>query len=215
MSCVERGEHIVWVVQEEGGSFSHLPDGQLVQHALSGDERAFEVLVGRYCSSLFQRIASRLRDYDAACDVLQQVLVQLYLSLPSLNQEHSLKPWLSQVTRSKIIDEVRRKRWVSLSEAGNADEEEALLLLLDPDLSPEEQLDYQELQHQVKEAIATLPERYQQVVILRYLVQLPFSEIGRLVGIPQATAKTHFQRARPLLRAAFHAKHIEEFLPGR
>jgi DNA-directed RNA polymerase specialized sigma24 family protein len=58
-----------------------------------------------------------------------------------------------------------------------------------------------------------LPERYQQVVTLRYLAQMPFSEIGRLIGVPQATAKTHFQRARPLLRAALQAEHVAELLP--
>lgn len=68
-----------------------------------------------------------------------------------------------------------------------------MLLLIPPhsSLSPGVHAEDQELRRQVKKAIATLSERYQRVVTLRYLTQIPFSEIGRLTGIPQATVKTH------------------------
>ncbi len=198
------------ILQKEDDFLCHLSDGHLVQHTFSGNERAFEVLVGRYYPSLFQYITSCLGDYDLSCDVLQQVLVQLYLSLPSLHQEYSLKSWLWQVTRHKVIDATRRKQCISLSVLEHIEEENALLLIPDPALLPEEQLEHRELQHLVKEAIAILPQRYQQVVTLRYMTQLSFSAIGRLIGIPEATAKTHFQRARPLLRAALQTKLLAE-----
>lgn len=187
-----------------------LSDGLVIQHILEGNEQAFEVLIDRYGSSLFRYITSRLRDYDASCDVLQQVLLQLYLSLPSLKRDSPLKPWLWQVTHHKLIDEVRRKRWISLSNLDYTEGETALLLLPDPTLLPEEQVEYQELQHEVQKAIATLPARYQQIVILRYLTQWPFSKISRFLAIPQATAKTYFQRAMPLLRAALQAQDITQ-----
>jgi RNA polymerase sigma-70 factor (ECF subfamily) len=199
----------MWLFQEEQNAFSHLSDGDLVQQVLAGEERAFDALVRRYASFLFKRITSRLRDYDTACDVFQQVLIQLYRSLSSLDQQRPLKPWLAQVTRSKVSDEMRRTRWIFLSEDPNT-EEDPWLLLPDPSLAPEAQVEQRELRSHVKEAIARLPQRYQQVVLLRYLTELPFSAIGRLIGIPEATAKTHFQRARPLLRAALRAEQMTE-----
>jgi RNA polymerase sigma factor (sigma-70 family) len=203
------------VLQKDANSLSHLPDGQLVQRALQGNDLAFEVLVHRYSSGLFQKILSCLGDYDVSCDVFQQVLVQLYRSLPSLNYDSSLKPWLSHVARHKIIDEVRRRRSVPLSGLEETEEQELLLSLVDPAFLPEELLEYRELQRQVKEAIASLPEKYQRVVELRYLTQMSFSEIGRLIGIPQATAKTHFQRAKPLLRAIFQTERLGDYAGER
>jgi DNA-directed RNA polymerase specialized sigma24 family protein len=52
------------------------------------------------------------------------------------------------------------------------------------------------------EAIQTLPVKFRAVVLLRYASQLSFSEIGQALNMPEATAKTYFQRAKPLLRAA-------------
>jgi RNA polymerase sigma-70 factor (ECF subfamily) len=40
------------------------------------------------------------------------------------------------------------------------------------------------------------------IVALRYTSQLSFLEIGQVLGIPESTAKTYFQRAKPLLRAS-------------
>lgn len=202
----------MWVLREEDAPLSQMSDGQLVRAALAGDEQAFEVLTARYRFSLFRYITVHIESYDIACDVLQQVLVQFYLSLPLLEQERSLRPWLFQVTRRKIIDEVRRKKWVAFSELKEA-EEERLSLLPDPALLPEAQVERLELQLQLRAALASLPKRYRQVVYLRYLGQLSFPEISRLMGIPQGTAKTHAQRARPLLRAALRAARMAELLP--
>src|SRR6266436_9827609 len=62
-----------------------MPDSVLAQHYLAGDQQAFEVLVQRYSGPLFTFIRRFLGgEYDAACDILQQVMLQLYLSLPKL-----------------------------------------------------------------------------------------------------------------------------------
>src|SRR6266568_1279088 len=106
-----------------------MSDGILAQRSIAGDQRAFEILVQRYSTPLFNFICRFLSDYDQACDILQQVFLQLYISLP----------------------------------------------------------------------------KFRSVVLLRYAGQLSFSEIGQALDMPEATAKTYFQRAKPLLRAALTA----------
>ena len=59
-------------------------DSVLVQQALSGDQYAFEVLVSRYKQSLFGLINHYVGEYHEAEDILQQVWLQLYLSLATL-----------------------------------------------------------------------------------------------------------------------------------
>jgi len=60
------------------------------------------------------------------------------------------------------------------------------------------------------EAIETLPLRYRAVVLLRYASQLSFREIGQELGIPHATAKTYFHRARKPLRALLEPELAQE-----
>src|SRR5215472_15354782 len=96
--------------------YTETPDGALAQQALAGDQWAFETLVHRYGTPLFNFICHLLGDYDLACDVLQQVLLQLFISLSTLHKDKPLKSWLFQVARNRCLDELRRKRVVHFSD---------------------------------------------------------------------------------------------------
>jgi RNA polymerase sigma factor (sigma-70 family) len=186
----------------------HMPeisDGVLAQQTLAGDQQAFEALVKRYSTPLFNFICRFLGDYDQACDVSQQVFLQLYLSLPTLRTGDPLKAWLFQVARNRCLDELRRKHAIHFSELESvSDEDELSPLAAMPDTSPlpEELAERHDLQERLQRAIAALPPKFRSVVLLRYAGQLSFSEIGQVLDMPEATAKTYFQRAKPLLRTA-------------
>ncbi len=86
------------------------PDSVLVQQALAGNQDSFEALVSRYKQSLLGLIYRYLGEYHEAHDVLQQVWLQLYLSLATLRPNTHIKPWLFTVARSRSLDVLRRKR---------------------------------------------------------------------------------------------------------
>ena len=181
-----------------------IADGTLAQQALGGDQEAFETLVNRYSTNLFNFICHFLGDYHLACDILQQVFLQLYISLPKLRTGEPLKSWLFQVARNRCLDELRRKRPTYFSELESAyDDDEAPSLIEIPDGSPlpKEVALRHDSQQYLQLAIQALPPRFRSVVVLRYAAQLSFSEIGKTLNMPESTAKTYFQRAKPLLRA--------------
>jgi RNA polymerase sigma factor (sigma-70 family) len=182
-----------------------MTDGILAQQTLAGDQYAFESLVERYSTSLFNFIYRFLSDYDQACDILQHVFIQLHTSLPTLRTDKPLKAWLFQVARNRCLDELRRKHAIHFSEleAVNDDEElSPLAAIPDNGPLPEELAEQSDLQQRLQQAIQTLPVKFRSVVLLRYAGQFSFSEIGQALHMPEATAKTYFQRAKPLLRAA-------------
>ncbi|HEY3993637.1 MAG TPA: sigma-70 family RNA polymerase sigma factor [Ktedonobacteraceae bacterium] len=190
------------------------PDGRLACLTLEGDEIAFEALVRRYNSPLFHFIYHLLGDYDRASDVLQQVMVQLYVSLPTLHQEKSFKSWLFKVAHNRAIDEIRSRRCTHFSEMESVDMDDTeLTAITDTKPLPQEMLEYHELQQILRKAIQQLPAHYQDIVLLRYLLQLTFPEISQIIGMPEATVKTYFHRAKSLLRATFQAEHAYELLP--
>ncbi len=186
-----------------------IPDGVLASQTLSGDQHAFEALVLRYNTPLFNFICRFLGDYDQACDISQQVFLQLYISLPTLRTSEPLKAWLFQVARNRCLDELRRKHAIHFSEleaTGDDDELSLLATMPDPSPLPEELAERHDLQSHLQQAIQALPPKFRSVVILRYANQMSFSEIGQILKMPEATAKTYFQRAKPLLRAALSAE---------
>jgi RNA polymerase sigma-70 factor (ECF subfamily) len=183
-------------------------DNVLVHQALAGNQKAFEALVSRYQHSLFGLIYRYVGEYHEAHDVLQQVWLQLYLSLPTLQPNAHMQPWLFTVARNRSLDVLRRKRLPSFSEVetGNEKDETAFLDAI-PDTSPtpEELGELRDLQREIQSAIDTLPRAYRSVVLLYYREQMNYVEIGRVLNLPASTVKTRFQRAKPLLRAGLIA----------
>jgi RNA polymerase sigma factor (sigma-70 family) len=180
-------------------------DGMLAEKSLVNDQRAFETLVQRYRTLLFNCIYQMVGDYDQSCDILQQVFLQLYISLPTLKRDTTLRGWLLQVARNRCLDELRRKRAIHFSALESGDDEGEVSWLAsfrDPNPLPEEVAEQHDLRDSVQRAIDGLPPKYRHVVFLRYADQKSFTEIGQALKIPVATAKTYFQRAKPLLRAA-------------
>src|SRR5690349_10865121 len=93
-----------------------ITDGILVQQTLAGDQYAFEQIVQRYHTPIFNFVCHCLGDYDLACDMTQQVFLKLYLSIPKLRTDSPLKPWLFQVARNQCLDELRKKKAIHFSE---------------------------------------------------------------------------------------------------
>ena len=180
-------------------------DAILIQDARAGDASAFERLVRRYYRALFNFVCQLVGEYDLACDILQHVFLQLYLSLPTLHTNQPLRCWLFRVAHNRCIDELRRKQFLYFSQLEGVDDEEdssPLAALCDHEPLPEEVAERHDLQQWLRQAISALPQKFRAIVVLRYASHLSFSEIGQTLGIPAARARTYFHRAIPLLRAS-------------
>ena len=98
---------------------------------------------------------------------------------------------------------MRRKHAIHFSELEKGtDEDEQSLLDTMQDMSPlpDEVVERRDVQEILLKAIRALPPKFRAVVLLRYASQLSYAEIGRMLNMPEATAKTYFQRVKPLLR---------------
>ncbi len=182
-------------------------DQEATRAARQNSGELFERLMREHSAVLFHFVYRFVGDYDAASDICQHVFIQLYTFLPNLHTDRPLTAWLFQVARNCCIDEMRRKRAIRFSElegeAGRwADDEEPSPLALLPDLCPlpEEETERRDLQQCLCTAISALPPKFRAVVSLRYKAEMSYAEIGARLHIPPATAKTYFQRAKPLLR---------------
>ncbi len=182
-------------------------DGILLGQSLAGDEYAFEALVSRYRSPLLNSIRRILKDDEQAFDVLQFVLLRLYVSQPTLQKDVPLRGWLFQVAHNRCIDELRKQRSrpsLRFSELFSEDESDELELtesIQDSQPLPEEIVEQHDLHIVLQQAIGKLPPMFRSVVQLRFFGELSFSEIGHTLKMPTSTAKTYWYRSLRRLRS--------------
>jgi len=188
-------------VTSRSGTLSDYTDEDLARAYCEGDGTCLEELVRRYTKPIFNFAYRMTGNYSEADDIAQDVFVQVYRALPTARLDLPLRPWLYVIARNKCLDYLKRKRALSFSTLEDPESHESPIdALADPDPLPEEILERTDLQRVLREAIVRLPERYRAVVALRYASGLSFAEIASSLELPENTVKTHFQRAKAMLR---------------
>lgn len=180
-------------------------DEQLAVASAAGDALAFQALAERYAKPAFNYAYHLLGGYDEANDAVQEALIQVYQALPKAKLDLPFRPWFYQILRNKCLDSLRRRK-ATVRLAPNVDDPDdaasPLEMLPDADPLPEEVYERQDLQQMLHACIGDLPPKYREVVALRYATELTFEEMGAALGLPVNTVKTHFQRAKVMLKRA-------------
>ena len=178
-----------------------LSDGQLAALAQAGDKEAFGELVER-CQSGARRIALRmLANEDIAHEIVQEALLEAYLSLSRLRQLERFKSWLYGIVLNLCRNYLReQKRRVAPFEARL--DEEVIDLLQAGDAPPglQEIAEERELHRLVLAAIQDLSPKDRRTVLLFYFEFLSIQEIAALSGVSTGAVKVRLHRARGKLR---------------
>jgi RNA polymerase sigma-70 factor (ECF subfamily) len=190
-------------------------DERLAMLAAAGDAPAFQALAERYAQAAFVYAFHYLGGYDDAHDAVQETLIQVYQVLPRSRQDLPFRPWFFRILRNKCLDALRRRKPLLRlpSWDGNAGEDETAERFPDPAPLPEELYEREDLQRVLHEVIGELLPTYREVVLLRYATDLTFEEMAVILHVPVNTVKTHFQRAKQLLRPLLVARQVGPGLP--
>jgi RNA polymerase sigma-70 factor (ECF subfamily) len=181
------------------------PDRALVERFTKfGSHEAFREIYDRYRHKVFGTSYHIIGDSTEAADVTQEVFLRVYRKLPGFRFESSFGSWLYRLTINLATD-MRRKAQVRKTDslATLADPVEADMTR--PGVSrdehpPEAGLVREEVQAEVKRALAKLSERLRVVVVLRYLEGLSYDQIAKVVGTPVGTVKSRLNRAHERLQ---------------
>jgi RNA polymerase sigma-70 factor (ECF subfamily) len=174
--------------------------------ARQGDPSAFEALVFRFQTPIYNFCLRMVGQAEDAADVAQETFVQLYQHLHRLNVDDPVAPWLYRVARNRCLDVLRRRRTVPFEPPDEAAGAE----LRDQQPLPDELAERSDLQHLLLRAIASLPPAYAEVVSLRYAADRSFAEIASILNCDEGAARVRFHRAKGLLREALRAESAEQ-----
>jgi RNA polymerase sigma-70 factor (ECF subfamily) len=167
-------------------------EGGLVARTLAGDRAAFGVLVQRYAGQARRVARAVLGDPDDADDAAQDGFLSALVKLAQYDQRRPFGPWLMRIVANAATDR-RRRRNVRRVEP------------LEPSLAgggprPDAAVIRSELGDRLRAALAELPERRRQAVVLFDVEGYSHAEIAGILGIPEGTVRSEVFHARRRLR---------------
>ena len=166
----------------------------IIARARRGDADAFEQLVIAYRDQVF-RLALRMCGNEADADeAAQEAFLSAWKALPNFRGDSQFSTWLYQLTSHAAIDLLRReKRQI-------AAEDITEVSAPDPGPSPQQQAERSETRQAVRDAMGQLSPEYRQIVVLRFLQELSYEEIGAVLRLPPGTVKSRLNRAKAQLK---------------
>lgn len=177
------------------------PDLTLIQAIQAGDDSALNELINRHRESLFHFVYRYLRDETVARDVVQETFVRAYFKAGRFKPQALVKTWLYAIALNLARDEARkfskRNRQISLEAvAADATQRE----LSDPGAAPSTQADQADDCARMQEAIAQLPEKLRDALVLFSLEGKSQKEVAEILSTSPKTVELRVYHAKQKLR---------------
>lgn len=165
-------------------------DESLVARIAVGDDRALQMVYGRY-SPMVYGLARRVTASPAfAEDITQEVFVYLWQNPDRFDAERgTLRAFLGALTHRRAVDEVRRNSRRAAREERVGSDASNVDLLFEIGVNVERS----QTADRVRAAVASLPEQQREAVLLAYFGGLTFRQVADHLGIPEGTAKSRLR----------------------
>lgn len=187
----------------------------LIHDAQRGDLNAFNTLVLHYQDILFNTALRVLGDEDQAADATQEAFISAFRSITSF-RGGSFKAWLMRTVTNACYDELRRRKRRPTTplepEMDDGEEVETPRWLADPNLTPEQAAEADEVEHAIQHCLENLPTDFRTVVVLADIQGMDYVEVAASVRVPLGTIKSRLARARLRLRECLQG--FAELLPA-
>ena len=167
----------------------------IIQRILRGERDAYAELVRAHQSRIRGYCRYLLRHEADAEDAAQEIFLKAYQSLDRFRGDAAFSTWLYRIAANHCLDRLRRARrnptdsWDAMIEA-HGERAEALLATTDTPSDPVERTELLQM------VLAALPERSRQVLVLRQMQGLSYTELAEVLGCSLDAVKGRLKRAR-------------------
>ncbi len=177
------------------------PDPGVLRKAQRGDERAFTLILRTYETPVFNYVLRLVGgDRSLAEDLTQEVFLRVFQGLPKFSLRSKFTTWLFQVTKNRVLDELR------------ASERRPRAIVALDDIPPLEVLDapVERLEEidALWRSIEELSVDLKMALLLRDVVGLSYTEIADSLEITLATVKWRIYKAREEVQLAMGREGI-------
>ena len=181
-----------------------MSEEELIERLRDGDEAAFAELVRLHEKLIFNLALRYVKNYDDASDITQAVFITIYRSIGGFKGKSKLSTWIYRITINECVDFSRRNklynaRTLPLDQL-NGDGEATEIPLPDPSYDPAVCYEKRELQDTIRHAVESLPPISREIIILRDVHDLSYTEIAEVLNVELGTVRSRLARARIKLR---------------
>ena len=170
-----------------------MEDQELLARVIAGEEGAFDEVFRLWYPTLVRVAAALVHDHDAAEEVAQDVMHELWRRREALDSSVSLRAYLLRSIRNRSLNHLRHLRVRRESET----EVEALY---DAPLRADQPIIAKELADAVQVAFEDLPPRCREIFELSRIHGLKYAEIAESLGISQKTVEAQMGKALRVMR---------------
>lgn len=192
-----------------------LSDLDLVEHCRRGDSSAFDVIVRRYSSRLYNVVLRYVGNQEDALDICQEAFLRAHRSLDGFRGEAGVYTWLysiaANLARNRLRDRSRkgRNKGVSL-DALREDAPGVANGAAAAARNPGDEAMEREMEEILQQCLDELPDHYRLPFVLRTFDDLSYEEIARVMDCPPGTVKSRLNQARRLLHQRLRALAVLE-----
>lgn len=162
---------------------------ELITHAHSGDETAWETLVGQYQEAAFRLAYLLMGDADEAKDVAQEAFIRAFRALGRFDTSRPFRPWLLS-----IVTNLARNRQRAIGRYLAALRR---VILTEPEATTNDQHETGDKRqtHILWQAVQKLNPNDREIIYLRYFMELAEAETAAILEIAPGTVKSRLHRA--------------------
>lgn len=185
-------------------------DEALIAAALKGSAYAWEKLVKRDESKIYNHGLRLTGNSSDAMDLMQEVFLGVYRNLHRFRGDAKFSSWIFRIAHNKSVDMNRRKRLMTAPPKFSAedDADDFAKFPGKTELEPENRLGNQEQNVRVLNVLGELSSDQRSIVELKIFQSLTFDEIASLQDISANTAKTRFYSALKKLKVVSEEQDI-------
>lgn len=176
----------------------NLSDEELVRRTLS-DRDQFLYLVERYKGRLLsyiRRLTSA--NQEDAEDILQEVFIKAYRNLNGFKPDLKFSSWIYRITHNQVISRHRKLKARPEGYLTTLEDGAVQILAAETDIISE--LDIQMTREKIASALAQLPEKYREIIILRFFEERDYQEISDIIKKPLGTVASMLSKAKLALK---------------
>ena len=180
--------------------YAQMDDRALVRLVVEGDSRAFEPLFMRHKDIIYAMLVKRSCKADDVDDMLQEAFMKAFVNINRYNPDYDFGAWICTIAKNTFVDFNRSRRNKALNPENNLPLEGRCTTnaqAVSP--TPEESIINAQQRAQIERYIATLPEDYRELFVLRFIEEYTYEEIAEALQMKLGTVKTRIFRVRAMM----------------
>ena len=180
--------------------YAQMDDRALVRLVVEGDSRAFEPLFMRHKDIIYSMLVKRSCNPDDVDDMLQEAFMKAFVNIDRYNPDYDFGAWICTIAKNTFVDFNRSRKSKALNPDNNLPLDSRHTNSAQATApTPEESIINAQQRAQIERYIATLPEDYRHLFIMRFVEEYTYEEIAETLQMKLGTVKTRIFRVRAMM----------------